>query len=60
MANGLHQSFSELTAMQVCINVVDIGANPIDGVPPYASLLRAGNAKVVGLEPNPEALAKLN
>jgi len=42
------------------IKVVDVGANPIDGTPPYASLLRTGGADVVGFEPNPEALAKLN
>lgn len=41
------------------IKVVDIGANPIDGTPPYASLLHAGYADVVGFEPNPEALARL-
>lgn len=41
------------------IKIVDIGANPIDGTPPYASLLRAGHADVVGFEPNPEALARL-
>lgn len=41
------------------IHVVDIGANPIDGKPPYAELLQAGAARVVGFEPNPEALQRL-
>jgi FkbM family methyltransferase len=41
------------------VKVVDIGANPIDGTPPYEALLRAGNAEVVGFEPNRDALAKL-
>ncbi|MDO9710123.1 FkbM family methyltransferase [Paracraurococcus lichenis] len=41
------------------IRVVDIGANPIDGEPPYAGMLRAGEAEVVGFEPNPAALAAL-
>src|SRR5689334_943101 len=50
----------ELIGRAVRIKVVDIGANPIDGTPPYAPLLRAGDADVVGFEPNPEALAKLN
>lgn len=41
------------------IDVVDIGANPIDGQPPYKSLLDANLAKVVGFEPNPQALSAL-
>jgi FkbM family methyltransferase len=41
------------------ILVVDIGANPIDGDPPYQTLLRSNHARVVGFEPNPEALKKL-
>lgn len=53
-------SFNALTALNLRVKVVDIGANPIDGSPPYAALLKAGNADVVGFEPNPEALAKLN
>lgn len=51
---------SELIGRSTRIKVVDIGANPIDGTPPYAPLLRAGNADVVGFEPNHDALAKLN
>jgi len=50
----------ELVGRTTRIKVVDIGANPIDGTPPYAPLLRTGDADVVGFEPNPEALAKLN
>lgn len=34
------------------VKIVDIGANPIDGDPPYASLLRGGHADLVGFEPN--------
>ena len=41
------------------VQVVDIGANPIDGEPPYQSLLAAGAARVIGFEPNPEAFAQL-
>ena len=52
-------SFNDLTGTAVRIKVVDIGANPIDGTPPYAPLLQAGDADVVGFEPNPAALAKL-
>ncbi|MBS2026487.1 MAG: FkbM family methyltransferase [Deltaproteobacteria bacterium] len=39
--------------------VVDIGANPIDGDPPYKPMLGQGLCEVVGFEPQAEALAKL-
>ncbi|MEP7328624.1 MAG: FkbM family methyltransferase [Betaproteobacteria bacterium] len=39
--------------------VVDVGANPIDGVPPYASMLAAGLCIVTGFEPQPQAFAEL-
>ncbi len=41
------------------IDVVDIGANPIDGDPTYKPLLDAGIARVVGFEPIPEVLGAL-
>jgi len=53
-------SFEALTNASVRVKVVDIGANPIDGTPPYLPLLVSGAADVVGFEPNPEALARLN
>ncbi len=40
--------------------IVDIGANPIDGDPPYKSMLQVRLCRVVGFEPQPEALAALN
>ncbi len=42
------------------VKVVDIGASPVDGPAPYAALLAAGHAQVVGFEPNLDALAELN
>lgn len=39
--------------------IVDIGANPIDGQPPYAGMLAAGHCRVTGFEPQPEALKGL-
>ena len=42
------------------IDIVDIGANPIDGETPYKPLLESGLAHVYGFEPNPDALARLN
>ncbi len=54
------QSFQALTGgLAPRVKVVDIGANPIDSEPPYAGMLRAGLAEVVGFEPNPAALAVL-
>ena len=40
--------------------VVDLGANPIDGQPPYTPLLAARLCNVIGFEPQPQALAVLN
>lgn len=39
--------------------VVDIGANPIDGDPPYKPMLAHGLCRVTGFEPQADALAKL-
>src|ERR1700709_2106168 len=39
--------------------IVDVGANPIDGDPPYKAMLAAGLCEVVGFEPQAEALARL-
>lgn len=39
--------------------VVDIGANPIDGEPPYKPMLSAGLCHVTGFEPQDTALAEL-
>jgi FkbM family methyltransferase len=40
--------------------VVDIGANPIDGDPPYRRMLAQGLCTLIGFEPQADALAKLN
>jgi FkbM family methyltransferase len=39
--------------------VVDVGANPIDGEPPYAGMLRRGLCTLVGFEPQSAALDAL-
>ena len=39
--------------------VVDIGANPIDGEPPYKPMLQAGLCRVTGFEPQESALLEL-
>ncbi len=51
-------SFTAIMGAGPPIRIVDVGANAIDGTPPYAPLLRDG-ATLVGFEPNPEALARL-
>lgn len=40
--------------------VVDIGANPIDGEPPYKGMHENGLCSIVGFEPQKDALASLN
>src|SRR3954471_11657127 len=39
--------------------IVDVGADPIDGDPPYKAMLAAGLCEVIGFEPQAEALARL-
>jgi FkbM family methyltransferase len=39
--------------------IVDVGANPIDGDPPYKAMLAAGLCEVTGFEPQAAALARL-
>lgn len=39
--------------------IVDVGANPIDGEPPYKVMLAAGLCEVTGFEPQADALARL-
>src|SRR5882724_10194376 len=41
------------------IAIVDIGANPIDGAPPYMPLLDKGIGRLIGFEPQAQALARL-
>jgi FkbM family methyltransferase len=53
-------SLSEILDQEPVVDVVDVGANPIDGDPPYKGLLASGMARVVGFEPNPDALKVLN
>lgn len=50
----------ELLQHQTLIEVVDIGANPIDGEPPYKILLDQQICRITGFEPQLEELSKLN
>ncbi len=50
---------TELAGAREGVDIVDIGANLLDDDPPYANLIAAGVARIVGFEPQPEALARL-
>lgn len=50
----------DLLAANRPTTIVDIGANPFNGKPPYALMRRSGCCKIIGFEPQPEALAALN
>jgi len=50
---------SEILKPSRLTSVVDIGANPIDGDPPYKAMLAAGLCDVTGFEPQPSALQRL-
>ncbi|HEY9616364.1 MAG TPA: FkbM family methyltransferase [Microcoleaceae cyanobacterium] len=52
-------SLSDLFTDIPTIDVVDIGASPIDGEPPYQALIPLGKARVVSFEPNPEQFQAL-
>ncbi len=41
------------------VEVVDVGANPVDGDPPYLPLMVEGLCRVTGFEPQPAALEQL-
>ena len=60
LAMAIPAHLQALTGDVVDLLVVDVGANPIDGPAPYAPLVDAGLARVVGFEPNPDALAALH
>ncbi|WP_395488900.1 FkbM family methyltransferase [Cedecea davisae] len=52
-------SLEQILSAEEKTRVVDIGANPCDGDPPYSILMKKGIANVVGFEPQPEAYAAL-
>ncbi len=57
-----HESdlLSDLLRATRLTSVVDIGANPIDGYPPYKMMLERRLCRVIGFEPQESALAALN
>jgi len=57
---GISASLVDILQPERLTAVVDVGANPVDGDPPYKSLLAARLCSVVGFEPQSAALAALN
>ena len=51
--------FRNLLSPQRLTDVVDVGANPIEGEPPYTPMLAAGLCRVTGFEPQQEVLLEL-
>lgn len=58
-SNAAVRVLIDALALDAPIAVVDVGANPIDGTPPYRPLLDLGLARLTGFEPQPDALARL-
>jgi FkbM family methyltransferase len=56
----MSKNLSEFLAPANLTEIVDIGANPIDGDPPYKKMLAANLCRVIGFEPQLEALKQLN
>lgn len=53
------KTLAEFLSPQRLTEVVDVGANPIDGEPPYTPMLSAGLCRVTGFEPQEQALLEL-
>lgn len=56
---SMNPTLTEILKPRRLTEIVDIGANPIDGDPPYKAMMTAGLARVTGFEPQAEALAEL-
>jgi len=56
----MNKNFYNFLAPTRLTEIVDIGANPIDGDPPYKKMLQASLCCVTGFEPQKDALAQLN
>jgi FkbM family methyltransferase len=53
------QILAQLLAPGRLTSIVDVGANPIDGDPPYKAMLAAGLCEITGFEPQAGALTRL-
>ena len=55
----MSKTLQEILQPSHLTQVLDIGANPIDGDPPYKKMLEAGLCLVTGFEPQSSALEEL-
>jgi FkbM family methyltransferase len=60
MSQPASERLVDLLRPQRLTSVVDIGANPIDGDPPYKEMLRQRICRVTGFDPHPQGLLQLN
>ena len=56
----MNKKLSSFLAPARLTDIVDIGANPIDGDPPYKKMLAASLCRVMGFEPQLDELENLN
>jgi FkbM family methyltransferase len=57
--NKMNKALKDILHPQRLTQILDIGANPIDGDPPYKPMLDLGLCQVTGFEPQREALGEL-
>jgi FkbM family methyltransferase len=59
MVGSMSKKLQTLLQTKKLTQILDIGANPIDGDPPYKKMLSLGLCKVTGFEPQKQALLEL-
>jgi FkbM family methyltransferase len=55
----MSDAFWEQLSPRRLTEIIDVGANPVDGEPPYGRMLSAGLCRVLGFEPQEQAFAEL-
>ena len=56
---NMRKALHDILQTQQLTQILDIGANPIDGEPPYKNMLALGLCQVTGFEPQKKALLEL-
>lgn len=59
MVQNTNDALIDLLKPNRLTSVVDIGANPFEGDPPYKAMLQRRMCRLIGFEPQPDALARL-
>lgn len=60
LGSARRRSIADIIGEPDPIRIVDVGANPIERPAPYRPLLDRGLARVVGFDPHPAAVRRLN